>query len=167
MLQANHSSQKFDSRVSRLPRWLYFCSLERWNLKRGLMIGAYKWPVFRRQPQSAMLVQQCTGQASACHIHKNPLTMHEHLFCNMPCTSLVSFFFTKIVRKLPIADCPQFLTGANLLGHHFLICFAWSIFKPSFATSFLVKWRFIIIKRWLGLGLVQGTTYISSFFFAK
>ena len=63
-----------------------------------------------RQPQSAMLVQQCTGQA--CHIHKNPLTMHEHLFCNMPCTSLVVFFFTKIVRKLPIADCLlQFLTG--------------------------------------------------------
>ena len=32
------------------------------------------------------------GASACCHIHKNPLTMHEHLFCNMPCTSLVRFF---------------------------------------------------------------------------
>ena len=104
--------------------------------------------------------------ASACHIHKNPLTMHEHLFCNMPCTSLVVFFFTKIVRKLPIADCLQFLTGANLLGHHFLICFAWSIFKPSFCNSFLVKWRFIIIKRMM-VGFRTSSWYYLVTYFAK
>ena len=109
-------------------------------------------------------------------VHRAGLLPATYIKIHLLCMSIFSvichaprwlvFFFTKMVRKLPIADCLQFLTGANLLGHHFLICFAWSIFKPSFCNSFLVKWRFIIIKRMM-VGFRTSSWYYLVTYFAK
>ena len=54
--------------------------------------------------------------ASACHIHKNPLTMHEHLFCNMPCTSLVSFFSRKLLGSCLLLTACNFWPGLTFLA---------------------------------------------------